>query len=510
MRFLIAFLLSGLLAVSVPCVGAPTGAEIASPTLTLTVTNSILMALENNRALAVERYGPDILESFVPEEQASFDPSLNAEWSSSETHGQRTSGVGEFTAVESVQRTSTVGVNKRTTRGWDVGLEASTESRSSNVYRRMFSTRLGVTVNVPVMEAAGKEVNLVGVRQAQQNAEISRQELKGFVLELAAQVEDNYWDLVLAREELTIHLTSLDLARQQMQETQTRIEVGALPEIDIAAAEGEVALREEDVIDAESTIEKTTLLLLRSLNPPIENLWTLPIDLVDSPNREEPILGDIDEHIRIALENRPDLNQARLELERNELEIVRTRNGLLPKLDFFITLGRTGYARTFDDSVRGLEDPNFELTGGILFEHPFGNRADLARHRRANLRVDESKAALRNLEQLVELDIRTAYVEVQRTNRQITATQAATRLQEAKHTAELEKFRVGKSTNLLVLVAQRDLIQSNLDEIRARIEQKKALVDLYRFEGILLDRRDIVIPSETTPVTPTSSISSPR
>ncbi|HPA44428.1 MAG TPA: TolC family protein [bacterium] len=511
MRFVILSLLSGLLlAISIPCISAPVAGEIASATLTLTVTNSILMALENNRALAVERYGPDILESFVTEEEASFDPSLQAQWSSSETHGQRTSGVGEFTTVESIQRTTTVDINKRTTRGWDVGLEASAGSRSSNVYRRMFSTRLGVSLNVPLMEAAGKEVNLVGVRQAQQDTEISRQELRGFVLELAAQVEENYWDLVLAREELNIHLTSLDLARQQMEETQARIEVGDLPEIDIAAAEGEVALRDEDVIDAESTIQKTTLLLLRSLNPPMENLWSLPIDLVDTPNREEPILGDIQEQIRIALENRPDLNQAHLELERNELEIVRTRNGLLPKLDFFITLGRTGYARTFDDSVRGLEDPNFELLGGFLFEHPLGNRADHARHRRADLRVEESKAALQNLEQLIELDVRTAYVEVERTGRQIQATQTATRLQEAKHTAEVEKFRVGKSTNLLVLVAQRDLIQSNLDEVRARIQQRKALVDLYRSEGILLDRRDIVIPSDTTPVIPTQSISDPR
>ncbi len=48
---------------------------------------------------------------------------------------------------------------------------------------------------------------------------------------------------------------------------------------------------------------------------------------------------------------RPDLNQARLLIRRGELDVVRTRNGLLPRLDAFITYGKTGYARTFSDAT---------------------------------------------------------------------------------------------------------------------------------------------------------------
>jgi outer membrane protein len=33
--------------------------------------------------------------------------------------------------------------------------------------------------------------------------------------------------------------------------------------------------------------------------------------------------------------------------EQQRLETVVTRNGLLPRLDFFITLGKTGYADSF-------------------------------------------------------------------------------------------------------------------------------------------------------------------
>ena len=57
--------------------------------------------------------------------------------------------------------------------------------------------------------------------------------------------------------------------------------------------------------------------------------------------------------MKLALQMRPDLNQAKLLWQRGDLEVVKTRNGLLPKLDLFVTLGRTGFAESFGKSVRG-------------------------------------------------------------------------------------------------------------------------------------------------------------
>ncbi len=469
--------------------------DIESATISLRVLDSILMSLENNNALAVERYGPEIMETFTTQEEAVFDPVLAADWSKSETRGQRTSGVGEFTGVISHHQSTSVGVSKTTPLGVDIDLDAAVNTRSSNVYRQLFSTRLGVGLTVPLMQGLGTDVNLVGVRQAEKDLELSRQELDGFVLELTAQVEESYWNLFLAREELKIQVASLELAQRQLEETRDRIEVGEIAEIELAASEGEVALREEDVINAESAVEKARLQLIRLLNPTAADAWSKTIDLLDEPGREKLNLGPVDQHVDVAFDNRPDLHEAQIQLEKRQLEIVRTRNGLLPRLDFFISLGRTGYARSFDDSLRSLEDNNFDATGGFMFQRAFGRRADRARDRRAHLRQAEAEAALENLEQLIELDVRTAYVEVERTTRQIAATQVATRLQEAKYLAEQEKFRVGKSTNLLVLTAQRDLTGSQLDEIRAEVDRRKALVELYRAEGILLDVHNIVLPS---------------
>ncbi len=459
------------------------------------------MALQNNRSFAVEQYGPEITETFVAEEGSAFDPLITSDFTASETKGQRTSGVGEFTGVSSRSKNLNIGISKQTPSGMAIDLEANANTRESNVYTRLYSTRLGTTLTVPLMEGSGSKVNLVGVRQAEHDIDLSNYELQGFVLALAAQVEEKYWDLLSAREELKIRNASLDLAKQQFKETQDRIDVGDIAEIELAAAEGEVAFREEAVIDAQSALEKTSIQLLQSLNPPQQNFWSMAVDLIESPSMERSDPAPIEQHITVALKNRPDLNQARIQLDKRELDIVRSRNGLLPRLDFFITLGKTGYARTFSDTLTNLKEENFDLTTGILFQYRFGNRAERARYNRARFRAEEAQTALSNFEQLVELDVRTAYIELNRAIKQITATHVATQLQEAKYRAELEKFRVGKSTNLLVLVSQRDLTQAHLDELRAQINQRKALMNLHQAKGTLLDHHRLVLPTNSKETT---------
>ena len=92
------------------------------------------------------------------------------------------------------------------------------------------------------------------------------------------------------------------------------------------------------------------------------------------------------------------------------------------------------------------------------------------------------------------MDVRTAYIEVNRAKKQISATIATRKLQEEKLRIETEKFRVGRSTMFLVAQAQRDLLFSQISEIEAVVNYLKALVELHRLEGSLLERRGIIAP----------------
>ncbi|MBI5093793.1 MAG: TolC family protein [Candidatus Hydrogenedentes bacterium] len=195
---------------------------------------------------------------------------------------------------------------------------------------------------------------------------------------------------------------------------------------------------------------------------------------------------------------RPDLNQARLLIKRDDLEVVKTKNGLLPQLDLFLTLAKdinnTSYAQSFLVSTEDRKDSRYTTQTGATFSYPIGNRAARARDRRAKLTRERDFRALANMAQLVEQDVRGGYVEVGRAHEQIAATSATRRLQDETLQVETEKFRVGKSTVLLVAQAQRDLLTAQINEVQAKTAYLKAIVNLYRLEGSLLERRGVRCP----------------
>jgi outer membrane protein TolC len=204
----------------------------------------------------------------------------------------------------------------------------------------------------------------------------------------------------------------------------------------------------------------------------------------------------VEAHVQLALRMRPDLNQARVSLQRGDLDVVKTKNGLLPQMDLFITLGKSGYADSFGDSVADLTGDSYDALLGVDLEYPLDNRAARARYGRAVRGRDQADEAVQNLAQLVELDVRSAYIEVSRAREQVAATAATRTLQEETLRAETEKFRVGKSTTFLVARAQRDLLASQIGEIEAVVNYRTALVELYRLEGSLLARRGITTPGD--------------
>jgi len=307
-------------------------------------------------------------------------------------------------------------------------------------------------------------------------------------------VESKFWDYALAKRQIEIYTNSLNLAEKQMTETQERIKIGDLAETELAAAQAEIALRRENLINARSTLAQERLDLLRLLNPSGNIDWNRDIMLEYDTSPPDVELNDVAAHVQVALRMRPDLNHARLQIQRGDLDVVRTKNGLLPKMDMFISLGKTGYADTFNRALDDMEGDSHDVTWGLIFEGAPINRSARARYARAVATRQQLRQALENLSQLVQVDVRSAYIEANRAREQISATTATRNFQEEKLRAETEKFRVGKSTSLLVGQAQRDFVASQIAEIQAVANYLKALVALYRLEGSLLHRRGLAAP----------------
>jgi len=464
--------------------------------LAIAVENTILMTLENNKAFHVQRLNPAIRRTFEEQERAAFDPVAGAGVSRRRSDAQRLARSGTGTETFSSESSSgKLSLNTFFPTGTTVALEATTEMTQSSLYTDSFaSSRVGLTVTQSLLSGFGTGVNLATLRQARIDTLTSQYELRGFAESLIAEAEKTYWDYSLAERQIEIYTQSLKLAENQLTQTVETIEIGKLAETELAAAQAEVALRREGLINARSNLATIRLRLLRLLNPPGTNPWKREIVLQDQPLALDVPLDDVESHVQVALRMRPDLNQARLGVKRGDLEIVKTRNGLLPKMDLFVTLGRSGYANSFSRSLEDLDGDNYDFLAGVSLEYPFSNRYAEAYHRRAILSRKQSEEAVRNLAQLVEVDVRSAFIEVNRATEQVAATSATRKLQEEKLRAESEKFRVGKSTTLLVAQAQRDLVASQISEIQAVVNHLKALVELYRLEGSVLERRGIIAP----------------
>ena len=461
----------------------------------VTIEEAILLTLENNRSLRVERFNPSIRRTFEDEERAAFDPLITGGLSGSRERSEERSGTtGKITEARRSRTAAGLGISQFFPTGTEVGVDLSAERTWSDFSSDQHATRAGLTVTQALLRGLGLKANLASLRQARLDTFVSQYELRGFTESLTALVEEIYWDYALAQRQIEIVTVSLKLAEQQLRETEERVKIGKLAEIELAAAQAEIALRRVALINARNALATTRLRLLRLLNPPGTNLWNRGIILKDHPSVPDVWLDDVESHVEVALRMRPDLNQARLGVQRGNLEIIKTKNGLLPVLDLFITLGKTGYADSFGGSVSDLDGEGYDISGEIILAYPFRNRDAQARHRRATLSRTQAIEAVDNLAQLVQVDVRAAYIEVERAKEQVTATTAARKLQEEKLRAETEKFRVGRSTTLLVAAAQRDLVASQISEIQAVVDYLKALVELYRLEGSLLERCGISAP----------------
>ena len=453
--------------------------------LEITLKDAILMGLSNNRAFAVERLAPKIRRTYEEEENAVFDQTLNLDLDG--TYRNRPGSDEED--LETDTAGAALGVSRLNPSGTKIGIDlAFDQSRGTDDQN---TSRLGLNLTKPLRRGKGAAVNLTGIRLAALDTLASKYELWGYAEYLLAEIETHYWEYSLAEQEIGIFEESLKLAQDQQSETRERIKVGKLPGIELIAAEAEVALRLEALINARSKLKSVRIRLLRLLNPSGKILWGRSLHLKDLLSFPDVAPGDVEDHVKIALLNRPELRQAKLNLQRGDLEIVKTKNGLLPRMDLFISLGKTGYSDSFGDSISEIGGNHYDVSLGLKYELSLGNRSARAKMRRKELSRDKNHMALENLEQLAELDVRLAHIEVKRTAEQVPATGATHRLQKEKLRTEQAKFRVGRSTALLVAQAQRDLLFSEISKIQATAAYLKALTNLYRQEGSLLKRYNI-------------------
>jgi outer membrane protein len=459
------------------------------------IKDSILRALENNPTVTIQRLNSEITSTSVKEQRAAFDPQVTVTGNKSNTKTEAQLGTRPEPIQLTTERTRlSISISETIPTGTTLTLNSNITGSVSSLYTDQAIGNIEISITQSLLQGFGTGANLASLRKAKLDVDISQEELKAFSENLVSRVEKAYWSLYLAGEKISIQKESLTLAERQLNDSMERVAVGRLAEIELAAVNAEVASRREALIDAQSSYEKARLQFLYLLNPQGEDMWTMMPVTIDKPFVPDDAMDEVTVHEKLGLKYRPDLQQARLSMEKGDLDVRQTKNGLLPRLDFFLTYGKNRYAESFSDATPDPGSPYSSLVTGFTLAIPFPNRKARARYDRSLKSIEQMELSLKNMERLVELDVRSAYIEAVKTRHMIEATKVTRELQQKNMDAELEKFRVGKSTNFLVLQAQRNFTAAKLDESGTMVGYLNALIDLYQMQGTLLERRGIEIP----------------
>ena len=462
----------------------------------ISLKEAVEMSLSNNIALNIEKIDPEIYATNIEQAKAEFDTKVSASLSASDKRSRSINANDVIGRNSNNSTTASIEAEKKSTSGIKTSVGASVNRSRTSSHSSLYAARLGIDVTAPLMRGAGEEVNLVSLRKAELDLDWSKYELYGYILDFVSETEKKYWQYYLSVKQLEIVKESLQLAMQQRDETLKRINVGKIAESEIAAADAEVALCQEDLIDAESRVVSSAISLLRNINKDTENFWRKRPNLISLPKLREIDQYDfnLEDCIADSLIMRPELRQAELMQRKNELDIVSTKNGMLPKLDFFISLGKTGYSKSFDGSEPSFRHKEpFDSSVGLTYELNRHRRGEKAKYDRAKLNLRLQKESIKNLEQLIKEDVIKAYIEIKRTKEQLAATTATAQKQEEKLRVENVKFDVGKTTAFQVAQAQRDLTAAKIAQVKAIIDYTVSKSELLRSTGLLLKFRGIEI-----------------
>jgi outer membrane protein TolC len=215
----------------------------------------------------------------------------------------------------------------------------------------------------------------------------------------------------------------------------------------------------------------------------------------------------VEDLVNEALANRPDLGQARLQIEDARIGLAGARNATLPQVDLVGVMQNSGAAGDVNPfavapgpallngyggalgQILARDYPTYGV--GLQVSLPLHNRvaeADLARD---EIQVKQSQIRLRQFENQARLEVEDALIAMRRARSSFEAAEQARKLQEESLAAEQAKFEAGASTSFFVIQYESLLAQARSTEVAARSSYVKARAALARATGAILDENHI-------------------
>jgi len=474
---------------------------------TISLADAAIRALEHNLDINISRQTKDSRLADITVEKAKFDPTLsvNGQYNRTVTplnrpvFGATGQDLTQITTFD--QRTNSVTLDATTNllTGGNVDLNYSPSRINVNqnlatgfLFNPSYTSGLALTLTQPLLRNAGIDITKTFIRVAQNNAIVEEHVFRDRVLSVLATVEQTYWEVVFANENLKVAEAALKAAQELLASNRAKAKAGVMSIVDVLQAEAAVASRVEQVLVADKTIRDQEDQLRRFLNPAEEDLrQDLRLTPLDKPTVTlEPI--SLQEAIDIAIERRPEIVQAKKNMETSDLNTKFAKNQILPTLSFQGTMGMAGLGKDYSDSqIKNFSGEYYNYGAGLVLSYPLGNRSAWSTYNKRQLEAKNAEASLVSVRQQIIVGVREAVRRVQTDFKRIETTRSARIMAEKQLQAEQERLKVGLSTTRFVLDFQRDLATAQGNELRATVDYNKSLSNLARHKATTLDRYNL-------------------
>jgi HAE1 family hydrophobic/amphiphilic exporter-1 len=431
-------------------------------------------------------------------------------------------------------------------------------SSTASTLTTQYNPTLTLTFTQPLMRNFKTDVYRRAIQINKRSLDLSDSQFRQRVIEIISSIQRAYWDLVFAIKNEQIARDTVELTRTQLSNNQKQVDAGTLAPIELRSTEAALESRKGDVILALQSITTAENTLKGLLNKdPNDKMWYSQLIPTDDPALTPPTYS-LEESVALALKNRQELEQIKLQAQQKDIDLKYYENQTKPQIDLVGSYGNTGLAGAPSTVVRdsgggfdpttvdlvnslnqaraGLGLPPFVLPEipttsgaigdsvptrfrggyfrslanlfgqdfrnyqiGVTISFPWRNRTAEGNIGRVLAESRQLDARQRQLVQNIQIDVRNALQAVVAAKQLFESQQANRIAANAQYNGELEKFRAGLSTNFFVLQRQTDLSVARGNEIRALTDYNKALADLQRVTGLTLISNNVQVTSPENP-----------
>jgi len=453
----------------------------------------------------------------------SFDPVVSATLQSDHARFQCTS-----IFCGSVQNTTTANFNylQGLQTGTNIGVGFTNSRITSNNPFTIVSPSLNsgfkFQLTQHLLQGFGFLPNDRLIRITKNNREITDVAFRLQIITTVDQIENLYWNLVFAYENVGVQQEALAFAQKTLSDNKKQVEIGSLAPIEVVRAQNTVAADQENLIQAQTNLDLQQLLMKNALSrtlqdPTLANAEVIPTSTMALP-QQEPVVPTED-LVNEALQHRAELAESRIDLTNREISEKALQNALRPTLDVFAYYGgsgaggdqnplatcplptpsfctpagafpTSGYGTTLNKLVNSTAP---DKGAGFTLSIPIRNRQAQALQVRSELEYRQAQMRLQQIENQVRIEVRNAQFSVTQNRSAVEAAQAAVELAKQSLDAEQKKFKLGASTSTLVLQNQSALATAESNLVSAEAAYEKAQIELDRATGLLLEHSGIVI-----------------